>query len=719
MVATIIILAFLLLNIAIRLAAPTNSTIQILFDTCNGYNDSYIEISKLHVNASTYCHQNHIKTDASSTVSNTLLLSRNSITSYFANEVPVVNLNDHLLIQQKNNRFPKKFLNDVIAALKWTHVYFYVDQFYGLTISDLFTKNNPHYVIEFMSYVENLPIGQFVSAMSNGVVKHHRLIVLLLNHTTTNTIMDLAHQMGLLNRVNHWLIFGDIKVDQLRMDSDVYVIKHVGKVQNLTSLIVQYISHFEAANHSSSVDDIMMSIKLKLYKQSFGFGGSVEETAIGQWTYANGYQVLVKQPLAINYHKATLVAVNYETPPYVLIQRHSNGTTTYVGYLVDVLETVAKHLNFTLEYVEVPNSSAFVDTRLQTIIGLISNRSADIGLFDFSLTLERISNMDFARVPLDTYALVGLFRRPDAQKTAIEKVGGYFEPLSVRVWLSAILAVVLLVSIYHIANYVNHHQTSLSNSVLLIVRTFSNQGTDENVHVIASGRIIFISLWMFSLLFAATYSATLMSYLAVTKIERPFKTLEELDRNKDYRIGFRLGSGSYYMFKNSPSEIQRRLFERSASDSTNPSVNSFEEGRAKAAKGKYVFMSGQRVVEYVIRDTCVFASSNPLTTASLVTITFQKDSPHTYAISRAFRVLSEAGILQRLRGKWWRRSKICSEKEENEFFSFTVRNVAPAFLILLVGIVLSFITMALEQCLANFKQQNPSATQIHVKNDYY
>lgn len=64
--------------------------------------------------------------------------------------------------------------------------------------------------------------------------------------------------------------------------------------------------------------------------------------------------------------------------------------------------------------------------------------------------------------------------------------------------------------------------------------TFSFAGGNY-LPVTLSGRVVVATWWVFCIVFMAVYSGSLVAYLAVTVVNMPFKTLEELVEQTAYK----------------------------------------------------------------------------------------------------------------------------------------------------------------------------------------
>ena len=96
--------------------------------------------------------------------------------------------------------------------------------------------------------------------------------------------------------------------------------------------------------------------------------------------------------------------------------------------------------------------------------------------------------------------------------------------------------------------------------------------------------------FMFGVILVTSYSAQLISYLAVQKFPLPFKNMEEIFAT-EFTIGTRKGTAEHDSFKLAPKGSQhRRVYDEIMGKDDSLLTSSIEEGIEKALKENYAFV---------------------------------------------------------------------------------------------------------------------------------
>ncbi|GAB6030637.1 hypothetical protein CHUAL_014201 [Chamberlinius hualienensis] len=667
-------------------------------------------------------------------------------------KIDVINLNDHLLLYQKSvtPNYAEELLSDIFTQWGWRNIHCYVDENYADDFLSNVEKLNDFgesvLQVNQLSLVENISPYVFVDGLITERPTGIRSIVLMANISTTLQVLQWAFPTELMSGRQQWIIFGTEDLEhfynaiQLQSDSQIYIVRHKNNYKDLKHLVLEYLKlkpPFDAYSTNSSLlysmdtldgkvawKNVMASVmNLEIRKLSLASDSNITSSEVAVWTPESGL-VKIPEPPFPNYNMRSLLVVTMESPPYIII--HSNNgdrsNLSYSGYMVDVIEVVAKVLNFSIQYVEVENSliSQVTNLSVNGVVETLARKEADVGLLDMAITSSRMQEVDFAEVALDVQATAGLYRRQGSEGDGMDKFGVYLEPFHYHVWIASIITVILLVASLYVSLQLTQRfsdmigidwenaDLNVSRSILLGFQAVAQQGSELDFGN-PSARIFFVILWIFALIAYSSYSATLMSYLTFSRIPQPFTSLSTLAKNKEYGIGVLVGSSQLELFRESRSPVYQAIWKRILTDKRSMTLQTMEQAFKKSAKDKFVYLSDDKIMKYWTRNTCDLVVSEPLTGSHLVTLTFQKSSPHRKAISRVLRMMNDGGLLYRLREKWWGTGLIC-KTESQAFLSLSLMNVATGFLLLAGGIVGGTLGLLLEWCI--FRGRKPQKRKM-------
>ncbi|KAF3424205.1 hypothetical protein E2986_01263 [Frieseomelitta varia] len=389
-------------------------------------------------------------------------------------------------------------------------------------------------------------------------------------------------------------------------------------------------------------------------------------------------------------------------PPYVMEVTDSATRgilieqTRYEGFCIDLIEEIARLLNFKYEFELVPDGRGFSYLRSDNHV-----RAGERGRLHDAVhePSHFIRNMSKSGISI-------LYRKPEEKEP---NLFSFLSPLSTDVWIymaTAFLAVSIMLFLQaRIApgEWDNPHPCNpdpeelensfdLKNSMWLTVGSIMQQGSDI-LPKAPSIRMVAGMWWFFTLIMVSSYTANLAAFLTAEKMDNPIKSVEDLAKQTKIKYGAVDGGSTSAFFRRMWATMQE----------TRPSVymKTNDEGVERVLKKyDYAFLMESTTIEYKMQRNCELDQVGGLIDNKGYGIALPRNSPYRTPISGAILMLQEKGMLQDLKKKWWvdRGGGLCMsiEQEPTSSSELGLANVGGVFLVLLIGTCGSFIIAVFE-----------------------
>ncbi|CAF0911622.1 unnamed protein product [Adineta ricciae] len=412
----------------------------------------------------------------------------------------------------------------------------------------------------------------------------------------------------------------------------------------------------------------------------------------------------------------TLKVTTVIEPPYVMWRNDTvSNETSFQGFCIDILLTLAERLNFTFE-IEIVKDKTFGKKNEKGewngIIGELVNRRADLGLAGLTITYQREQAIDFTK-PFLTLGINILYKKAKRDKP---KLFGFFSPLSLNVWLYMIAAYFLVGFVLYLAarlspyewrsphpcktsHDVLENQFTLFNALWFVMCNIMHQGTEINPAA-PSTRMI-SCLWAFcTLILVSSYTANLAAFLTVQRMQTPIENAEDLASQTKIAYGVQRGGSTENFFRESKLATYERMWNYISAHQGSVMVASSTEGINKVLQGNYAFLMESTTSEYNIMRNCELTSIGGLLDSKGYGFGVPQNSPYRDILSDTILKLQDEGVIQKYYNKWWKEAanlKCEREDKRKELASeLGFANIGGVFLILASGLVLSIFVAALE-----------------------
>ncbi|KAL6255077.1 hypothetical protein P5V15_013411 [Pogonomyrmex californicus] len=395
------------------------------------------------------------------------------------------------------------------------------------------------------------------------------------------------------------------------------------------------------------------------------------------------------------------------------------GQKRYEGYCIDLIEEIAKLLQFNFEFEIAPdNAYGSYDPEKKSWTGLIKrllDREADLAICDLTITYQRESVVDFS-LPFMNLGISILFSKAEDK---VPDLFSFLNPLSIDVWLYMATAY-LLVSIMLFlqarmapGEWDNPHPCNadpeelennfnIKNSFWLTIGSLMQQGSDI-LPKAPSIRMLASMWWFFTLIMISSYTANLAAFLTVDKMDTPIKGVEDLAKQTKIQYGAVKGGSTMAFFRDSNYSTYKRMY--AAMTEWRPSVftENNDKGVERVISGKrqYAFLMESTTIEYKMERNCELEKIGGLIDNKGYGIAMPRNSQYRTPINGAILTLLEKGTLARLKEKWWKKQGggLCEKYEEDKSASTSelgFANVGGVFLVLMCGCAFSVIVAIIE-----------------------
>nr|CAD7256869.1 unnamed protein product [Timema shepardi] len=342
-------------------------------------------------------------------------------------------------------------------------------------------------------------------------------------------------------------------------------------------------------------------------------------------------------------------------------------------------------------------------------------------------------------------SLRAYIKPPDAVKITWRS---YMQPFSLKLWLAlcgtiSVIAVILAMVYNRTSAARGHPILCLIDSLLCVYGTFCSQGTYTSPTG-ASCRLILMSNFLSSFILVSSYSAFVISYLTVQRVEMPFRDLAGMLDDGTYKFAVLAHSTQLTMFKNTSDKQRAEVYKRLIAPIEQDLPSGTPVGLTTTCSERMTFFTLDDVANSYMKDApCQLVTIPGIVYPISVVITATKNNPYREAINNFLTLsdlpkmfgmgkpiksqtkpsqisahvhipahalynqkqadiflsrceeilmkLKEGGILSKLHV-----SDPISDEGENKVTNVSLSNTLPLFLLLTTGLTTAFVLLVLE-----------------------
>ncbi|KAL8573220.1 hypothetical protein ACOMHN_036205 [Nucella lapillus] len=345
-----------------------------------------------------------------------------------------------------------------------------------------------------------------------------------------------------------------------------------------------------------------------------------------------------------------------------------NGTVVYGGFCFDIVNAMAKYLNFSYEVIEPPDARFGYedeDGNWSGMVGMLIRGELDMAVGPFSITPDRMAVVDFTVLYMEDGG--GLLTKKDHSKPDLLNVFRPF-PLSVWVMITGVVVVagVVLNITTKLSNYTFYSDEcerqdcpktswSLRECVMMIFGSLMTQGVSRHPDT-CSGRVVLGCWWVFAILIVSMYTASLAALLTV-RITSNVNSIQDLAASNLVPVTI---TGGYWwsLFMKTDAPVYRTVASRMAGA---PKIAVREDALKMVYDGTAAYIADMNVVRFLQGQDCknlhlaaTGFNSNGLGFA------LPKNAYYKEAVNNIILKLQEGGFLAMWEKEWWRGSADCA-----------------------------------------------------------
>ncbi|XP_054845548.1 glutamate receptor 2 isoform X2 [Eublepharis macularius] len=438
----------------------------------------------------------------------------------------------------------------------------------------------------------------------------------------------------------------------------------------------------------------------------------------------------------------TIVVTTILESPYVMMKKNYDtldGNERYEGYCVDLAAEIAKHCGFKYKLTIVGDGkygARDAETKIWNgMVGELVYGKADIAIAPLTITLVREEVIDFSK-PFMSLGISIMIKKPQKSKPG---VFSFLDPLAYEIWMCIVFAyigvsvVLFLVSRFspyewHTEEFEDGRETQsnestnefgIFNSLWFSLGAFMQQGCDISPRSL-SGRIVGGVWWFFTLIIISSYTANLAAFLTVERMVSPIESAEDLSKQTEIAYGTLDSGSTKEFFRRSKIQVFDKMWTYMKSAEPSVFVRTTAEGvaRVRKSKGKYAYLLESTMNEYIEqRKPCDTMKVGGNLDSKGYGIATPKGSSLRTPVNLAVLKLSEQGVLDKLKNKWWYDKGECGAKDsgsKEKTSALSLSNVAGVFYILVGGLGLAMLVALIEFC---YKSRAEAKRMKMILND--
>ncbi|XP_051960031.1 glutamate receptor 4b isoform X3 [Xyrauchen texanus] len=458
---------------------------------------------------------------------------------------------------------------------------------------------------------------------------------------------------------------------------------------------------------------------------------------IGYWNDADKLVLTQDHALLPNetsgMENRTVIVTTIMEGPYVMLKKNweqYDGNEQYEGYCVDLASEIARHIGFKYKISIVPDGKYGArdpETKIWNgMVGELVYGKAEIAVAPLTITLVREEVIDFSK-PFMSLGISIMIKKPQKSKPG---VFSFLDPLAYEIWMCIVFAYigvsVVLFLVSRFSPYEWHteepeegtdglpsdqppNEFGIFNSLWFSLGAFMQQGCDISPRSL-SGRIVGGVWWFFTLIIISSYTANLAAFLTVERMVSPIESAEDLAKQTDIAYGTLDSGSTKEFFRRSKIAVYEKMWSYMKSAEPTVFTKTTAEGvaRVRKSKGKYAFLLESTMNEYTEqRKPCDTMKVGGNLDSKGYGVATPKGSQLRTPVNLAVLKLSESGILDKLKNKWWYDKGECGHKDsgskDKSSQALSLSNVAGVFYILVGGLGLAMLVALIEFC---YKSRN-------------
>ena len=312
--------------------------------------------------------------------------------------------------------------------------------------------------------------------------------------------------------------------------------------------------------------------------------------------------------------------------------------------------------------------------------------------------MERRKAVDYLEYV--TYSgLAILMKKPDNSMTY--DFFSVFKPFSTKLWIIFLFSILFSSLILWISLQLENHirkKTWLCNLELLrkyleyISGAACTQSGKIPINSSSICRILVGAIWLTLFVLQATYTANLISYIAVAKSSLPANNLKELAEQTSHKIGVIKSASNEILFRSATSGYFKQIWGNIQSDPDN--LVSLQQGLSKVRNEKFIFITEHVFLLLPLSSDCDLVMGYETFLPRYLGLITPKNWPYADIVNDRIVRFRESGILNVIFDRHALSYLTCETKPVA--IQLELQSLRGVFTVLLVGCVTGFIMLTAE-----------------------
>ncbi|KAL6438183.1 hypothetical protein ACFW04_004414 [Cataglyphis niger] len=397
--------------------------------------------------------------------------------------------------------------------------------------------------------------------------------------------------------------------------------------------------------------------------------------------------------------------------PFFLLKNGAIG-----GFLGLLMIELSRVMNFTMEILDQVEAYGIWNHQEKMwtgVIGQLVNNKADIGASVFTIMPFRLNYVDFT-LPLIISQSRLYFKQPSG---ADVHWTGYFKAFSSGIWImlaTIIITASILLSIIKTKEYFSINL--IFESYVHVWGIYCQQGLSEFPNKL-SMRLAIFSIYLSSLIITSAYSASLISFLTLTKTNLPFSTLEGYVKDGSYKLIVMRNSAEHDMINHVKTPVFLKMHEL-LEDKKNLPFTLSDGFKQICERKNLAFYTTEAFKNAMnINLTCKIIHIESGRTDSLA-MALTKGNPYTGLMNYHLRRFQLNGVINRLKRKQFLRNY----NSRTNYNVVSLGDIALTLTIVTGGIILALFILIIEKMYYFFNtrfKSNKSKNRIFAQKSMF
>nr|WGC55094.1 ionotropic receptor 2 [Psyttalia incisi] len=337
------------------------------------------------------------------------------------------------------------------------------------------------------------------------------------------------------------------------------------------------------------------------------------------------------------------------------------------------------------------------------LIGALMKGETDASVSSYQYKPERMDVVDYLVETLDVN-LRFFFRHPRSN----DLQNNFLKPFTIHLWwviiavsLSYWVFMVFLKKFEIYYEKIEVNENTISSTALTAIAAITQQGL-STAPMITSGRVVFFSLFLWTLLLFQFYSASIVGSL----LAPPPRWITTLDNLTDSNLECVIEDMPYMVdyFATTANPHSQKLFERKIKPTKKKPKGSYmsaSEGIERVREGGFAFhinvATGYKMIEDTFKENEICELQQiDMVGQCLTSMVTRKHSPFNEMFTWSVRKAVESGLIKRIDRVWNHQCPQCPESYSSKPTPVSMQQFSPAIFLLLIGSGLSFLILGIE-----------------------